>query len=102
MTTSATHTASAPFAQTRVTATTMHAIVQDKYGSPDTLHLREIDTPTIGDDDVLVRVRAASVHFGDVHVMTGTPYLMRYIGFGLHGAKARVRGTDEIGRASCR
>jgi NADPH:quinone reductase-like Zn-dependent oxidoreductase len=75
----------------------MHAIVQDEYGSPDALHLREIDTPTIADDDVLVRVRAASVHMGDVHVMTGTPYLMRYIGFGLHGPKARVRGTDVAG-----
>ena len=69
----------------------MHAIVQDKYGSPDALQLREIATPSIGDDQVLVRVRAASVHFGDVHFMTGTPYLMRYIGFGLHGPKARVR-----------
>jgi NADPH:quinone reductase-like Zn-dependent oxidoreductase len=77
--------------------TTMHAIVQDEYGSPDALYLREIDTPTIGDDDVLLRVRAASVHFGDVHFMTGTPYLMRYIGFGLHGPKARVRGTDVAG-----
>jgi NADPH:quinone reductase-like Zn-dependent oxidoreductase len=75
----------------------MHAIVQDKYGSPDDLHLREIDTPGIGDDDVLVRVRAASVHFGDVHVMTGTPYLMRYVGFGLRGPRARVRGTDVAG-----
>ncbi|HET6317379.1 MAG TPA: NAD(P)-dependent alcohol dehydrogenase, partial [Chloroflexota bacterium] len=76
---------------------TMHAIVQDKYGSADVLQLREIDTPTIGDDDVLVRVRAASVHLGDVHIMTGTPTLMRYIGFGLHGPKARVRGTDVAG-----
>src|SRR5262244_3923015 len=92
-----THTASVPFDRLPATPTTMHAIVQDEYGSPAALKLREIATPTIGDDDVLVRVRAASVHFGDVHVMTGTPYLMRYIGFGLHGPKARVRGTDVAG-----
>ena len=40
----------------------MKAIVQDRYGSPDVLELREIDKPPAGDDDVLVRVRAASVH----------------------------------------
>jgi hypothetical protein len=76
MTSSPTQTASVSFDRTRVTATTMHAIVQDEYGSPDALHLREIDTPSIGDNDVLVRVRAASVHFGDVHLMIGTPYLL--------------------------
>ncbi len=42
----------------------MKAIVQDKYGSPDVLELREIDKPVVEDDEVLVRVRAASVHPG--------------------------------------
>ena len=40
----------------------MKAIVQEKYGSADVLELREIDRPTAGDDEVLVRVRAASLH----------------------------------------
>jgi NADPH:quinone reductase-like Zn-dependent oxidoreductase len=46
---------------------------------------------------VLVRVHAAGVHIGDWHLMTGQPYLMRVIGFGFRGPKARVRGTDVAG-----
>src|ERR671918_579428 len=75
----------------------MKAIVQDRYGSADVLRLREVARPGIGDDDVLVRVRAASVHIGDWHLMTGQPYLMRVIGFGLRAPKARVRGMDVAG-----
>src|SRR3954471_20069043 len=77
--------------------TTMQAIVQDRYGSSNVLKLRTIDKPAIGPDDVLVRVRAAGVHIGDLHVMTGQPYLMRFIGFGLRAPKARVRGMDVAG-----
>src|SRR4051794_41181727 len=75
----------------------MKAIVQDAYGSSDALELREIDTPEIGDGDVLVRIHAAGVHIGDWHIMTGLPYLMRIIGFGFRGPKARVRGMDLAG-----
>jgi NADPH:quinone reductase-like Zn-dependent oxidoreductase len=75
----------------------MQAIVQDRYGSADVLQLREVAEPAIGDDEVLMRVRAASVHVGDWHVMTGQPYLMRVLGFGLRGPKARVRGMDAAG-----
>jgi NADPH:quinone reductase-like Zn-dependent oxidoreductase len=75
----------------------MKAIVQDTYGSADVLRLREVDTPGIGDDDVLVRVHAAGVHIGDWHVMTGQPYLMRVMGFGLRAPTARVRGMDVAG-----
>ena len=77
--------------------TTMQAIVQDKYGSSSVLELRSIDKPEIGVDDVLVRVRAAGVHIGDLHVMTGQPYLMRIVGFGLRAPKARVRDMDVAG-----
>ncbi len=73
---------------------TMKAIAQDRYGAPEVLKLVEIDTPTVGDDDVLVRVRAASVHIGDWHVMTGLPYVLRVLGFGFRAPKARVRGLD--------
>jgi NADPH:quinone reductase-like Zn-dependent oxidoreductase len=76
----------------------MQAIVQDRYGSADVLRLRDIDTPEIGDGDVLVRVHAASVHIGDWHVMTGLPYLLRIVGFGLRSPKARVRGMDVAGK----
>jgi NADPH:quinone reductase-like Zn-dependent oxidoreductase len=80
-------------------STRMRAIVQDRYGgdAADVLRLEEIDRPDVGDDDVLVRVRAAGVHIGDWHVMTGQPYLMRVMGFGFRGPKARVRGIDVAG-----
>jgi NADPH:quinone reductase-like Zn-dependent oxidoreductase len=78
-------------------AKSMKAIVQDRYGSPDVLQLRDINKPEIGVDDVLVRVHAAGVHIGDWHLMTGEPYLMRIIGFGLRAPKARVRGMDVAG-----
>lgn len=76
----------------------MKAIVQDTYGSADTLELREIDTPEIGDDDVLVRVRAAGVEPGVWHLMTGQPYLVRVLGYGLRKPKVRVRGRDAAGQ----
>ena len=75
----------------------MQAIVQDRYGSADVLHLARIARPAIDDNDVLVRVRAASIHIGDWHVMTGLPYLLRVVGFGLRAPKARVRGMDVAG-----
>jgi NADPH:quinone reductase-like Zn-dependent oxidoreductase len=74
----------------------MQAIVQDRYGSADVLAPRAIDPPEIGDRDVLVRVRAASIHVGDVIVMTGSPYLMR-LATGLRKPKNQVPGTDIAG-----
>jgi NADPH:quinone reductase-like Zn-dependent oxidoreductase len=79
------------------TEPTMQAVVQDTYGSADVLRLETLPRPTITDDEVLVRVRAAGVHIGDWHVMTGQPYLMRVMGFGLRAPKARVRGLDLAG-----
>lgn len=76
----------------------MQAIVQDKYGPPDeVLHLREIDKPVAGDDEVLVRVRAASVHPDVWHVVTGRPYVLRLMGAGVLRPKNPVPGTDVAG-----
>ena len=76
----------------------MKAIVQDKYGSPDdVLQLREIDKPVVEDDEVLVRVRAASVHPDVWHVLTGLPYVLRMMGAGLRKPKNPVPGTDVAG-----
>jgi NADPH:quinone reductase-like Zn-dependent oxidoreductase len=61
----------------------MKAVVQDTYGSPDVLELREIERPVVKDDEVLVRVRAAGVDPGVWHLMTGLPYLVRIMGYGL-------------------
>lgn len=76
----------------------MKAIVQDSYGSADVLELRDIDRPTIGDNDVLVRVHAAGVDPGVWHLMTGLPYLVRLAGYGLRAPKNPVRGRDLAGR----
>jgi NADPH:quinone reductase-like Zn-dependent oxidoreductase len=76
----------------------MKAVVQDTYGSPDVLELRDIDKPVIGDDDVLVRVQAAGVDPGVWHLMTGLPYLVRIMGYGLRKPKVRIRGRDVAGR----
>jgi NADPH:quinone reductase-like Zn-dependent oxidoreductase len=75
----------------------MKAIVQDRYGSPDTLEFTEIEPPGRGDDEVLVRVRAASVHADVWHAMTGQPYVLRILGSGLRKPKNRVPGTDVAG-----
>jgi NADPH:quinone reductase-like Zn-dependent oxidoreductase len=76
----------------------MKAIVQDTYGSPDVLELRDLDKPVVGDDDVLVRVHAAGVDPGVWHLMTGLPYLVRMMGYGLRRPKVGVRGRDVAGR----
>ena len=75
---------------------TMTAVVQDRYGSADVLQTRAIDRPEIADNEVLVRVRAASIHIGDWVLMTGVPFVMR-LGTGLSRPKVRVPGTDVAG-----
>ena len=77
----------------------MKAIVQDEYGSPDVLELRDIDKPEIGDDEVLVRVHAAGVDRGVWHLMTGLPYFIRLIipDLGLRAPKTPVPGSDVAG-----
>jgi len=75
----------------------MKAIVQDVYGPPEVLKFRDIDQPVVGEDDVLVRVRAAGLDMGVRHLMTGLPYLVR-LGFGLRRPRVRVRGMDVAGR----
>ena len=74
----------------------MKAIVQAKYGSPEVLGLQDIDKPVVGDDEALVRVRAAGVNIGDWHLMRGVPYVMRAV-FGLRGPRRAVPGLDIAG-----
>ena len=76
----------------------MKAVVQVGYGSADVLTLKEIDTPVIADDDVLVRVQAASLAAGDYFGMRGMPFPIRmYIGFP-KPKKDFVVGADLAGR----
>jgi len=89
----------APTAMER--ATTMKAIVRDKYGSPDVLELQEVEKPELTDDGVLVRVRAASVNRLDWFDVTGTPWIARPI-TGLRGPKSRLIGVDFAGTSRVR
>jgi NADPH:quinone reductase-like Zn-dependent oxidoreductase len=75
----------------------MKAIVQERYGSPDVLELREVDRPVFGDDEVLVRVRAASLHPDVWHVVSGRPYVLRLMGAGLSRPRNPIPGTDMAG-----
>jgi NADPH:quinone reductase-like Zn-dependent oxidoreductase len=75
----------------------MKAITQDRYGSSDVLRLDEVATPAPGADEVLVRVRAAGAGPEVWHVMTGRPYFVRLMGFGVRAPKQRVPGRDLAG-----
>ena len=74
----------------------MKAIAQDRYGSADVLEFRDIDEPAVGEDDILVRVRAAGAGPDVWHIMAGLPYLARPM-IGLRRPKVAVRGWDVAG-----
>jgi NADPH:quinone reductase-like Zn-dependent oxidoreductase len=74
----------------------MQAAMQDRYGGPDALEVQETEVPTIGDDGVLVRVRASSVNAVDWHLMRGQPLLAR-MGEGFRRPKTTIRGIDVAG-----
>lgn len=73
----------------------MRAIVQERFGSPDGLVLREIARPAVGEDTVLVKVRAASVNAADWHMLKRLPHL---IATALGVRRSRVRGADLAGQ----
>jgi NADPH:quinone reductase-like Zn-dependent oxidoreductase len=75
----------------------MKAIVYEKYGSPDVLELREIDKPAPNDNEILLKVRAASVNPIDFHFMRGTPYFIRMM-TGLIRPKITGLGVDVAGQ----
>ena len=79
--------------------TTMTAIVHDKYGTEpeDVLRLSQVDRPTAGDGEVLVRVHAASVDRGTWHIIAGLPYPIRLAGFGLRKPKYLNPGRSLAG-----
>ena len=75
----------------------MKAIVHERYGPPDVLVLRDVDMPTIADDQVLLRVHAASVNPVEWYGVTG-PYFVRAFGGGLRKPKDTTVGGDVAGR----
>src|SRR5262245_10874281 len=75
----------------------MKAIVRETYGPPEVLHLEDVPVPTLGDRDVLVRVRAASANAGDWHLLRGTPFPFRLVA-GLRKPRFKIIGVDIAGR----
>jgi NADPH:quinone reductase-like Zn-dependent oxidoreductase len=73
----------------------MKAIIYTEYGSPDVLRYEEIEQPTPGDGEVLIRVRAASVNPLDCHLLKGLPYFGRTI---LRQPKVKRPGRDVAGQ----
>lgn len=85
-------------AERLATHRTMRAIVQRSYGSTDRLELQTVDRPTIRPNEVLIEVHAAGLDRGTWHLMTGIPYLIRIMGFGLTKPKQPIPGLDVAGR----
>ena len=74
----------------------MKAVTHDVYGSPDVLHLEEIDLPKVKEDEVLVKVKAAGVNWADWSAVSGFPMVMR-LGYGLRAPRKGLRGSDLAG-----
>src|SRR3989442_9281852 len=76
----------------------MKAIVITKYGSPDVLQFEEVEKPTPRDNQVLVKVQAASANPLDWHGIRGKPFIARLMGTGLLRPKSSKVGADVAGR----
>ena len=76
----------------------MKAIMYAKYGSPDVLHLKDVEKPTPKDDEVLIKIHAASVNAYDWHFLTADIFLVRFMGGGLFKPKDTRLGADIAGQ----
>ena len=76
----------------------MRAVLQDRYGSAEVLRVGSAQRPSITDSQVLIAVEAAGIDRGTWHLLTGTPYLVRAMGFGLTRPKQPIPGLDVAGR----
>ena len=75
----------------------MKAIVYSEYGPPEVLQFTETETPTPQPDEVLVKIHASSVNYGDRMLVLGKPFLIRIMGYGLLSPKHRILGGDIAG-----
>ncbi len=75
----------------------MKAIVYTEYGSPDVLHLKDVEKPVLADDEVLVKVHAVSVNATDLHLLRADPFLIR-LSSGFLKPKHTILGSDIAGR----
>jgi NADPH:quinone reductase-like Zn-dependent oxidoreductase len=69
----------------------MKAIVYEKYGPPDVLQIREVEKPAVKEDQVLVKVYATSINWGDWHTLRADPFLVR-LANGLLKPKNKILG----------
>lgn len=76
----------------------MKAIVSTKYGPPEVLQFREVDKPAPKDNEILIRIHAASLNAYDWHLLTADIFLVRLMGGGLFGPKNPIPGADIAGR----
>jgi len=76
----------------------MKAIVYEEYGSPDVLQLRDVEKPKPKDNEVLVKVHAASINYIDWQVLTGESFFLRLTTGGLRKPKHQILGDDLAGR----
>ncbi|CAN5655318.1 NAD(P)-dependent alcohol dehydrogenase [soil metagenome] len=74
----------------------MRAVIHERYGPPESLRLGELPAPVPGDGEVLVRVRAAAIFFGDWRIIRGQPFVVRFA-FGLRRPRQPVPGIDAAG-----
>src|SRR6188474_2999076 len=81
-----------------MTLSRMKAVIHHAYGVPEAvLSVQEVEKPVLKDDEVLVRVRAASMHPDVWHTIVGYPFVMRLMGNGVSKPKRRIPGTDLSG-----
>ena len=76
----------------------MKAVVYTKYGPPDVLQLKEVERPIPKDNEVLIKVHAASANPLDWHMLRADPFFVRLMGSGLLKPKNKILGADIAGR----
>jgi NADPH:quinone reductase-like Zn-dependent oxidoreductase len=76
----------------------MKAIVYEKYGPPEVLHLADVEKPAPGRGQALIKVVATSLNFYDVRFMKADPFLVRIMGGGLFKPRNKILGEDIAGR----
>lgn len=76
----------------------MKAIICPKYGSPNVLQLREVEKPVPQEDEVLIRIHAASLNSRDLRMLRANPFFMRLMPGGLFRPKNKILGADFAGR----
>ncbi len=74
----------------------MKAVTRSHYGSPEVLSIKEIDKPSVGDEEILVKVHCTTVNRTDCSNLTGKPYVVRFF-TGITGPMKTVPGTDFAG-----